>query len=336
MVNETPSKASNRTGDGSKNGEKTEIFISPRFKSAAAMAGWDEEDLIIASFVVDDTPERSSSKRRRHSNLLFKSTSPSSGSRRKQRSKQSSIPLPVVDLDEVIRQEEEKSAEKKKKKKTETLEEEEKILSEKKNSTEIVLPCIDKLRDELSCAICLEICFEPSTTTCGHSFCKKCLRSAADKCGRKCPKCRQLIGNGKYCTVNTVLWNTIQLLFPKEVETQRANSRGKETPSPRNPNLRSRNRQTALEDRLQREDLSRLFVSEERNERSERRRRVPSVRLDQDRDAALALRLQRHEFASAFGITAASSSSTSSSVSNLSIARANLRAMASRAVRRQG
>lgn len=26
-----------------------------------------------------------------------------------------------------------------------------------------------------------------------HSFCKKCLRSAADRCGKKCPKCRQLI-----------------------------------------------------------------------------------------------------------------------------------------------
>lgn len=141
--------------------------------------------------------------------------------------------------------------------------------------------------------------------------------------------------NGRYCTVNTVLWNTIQLLFPKEVEAQRAasvNLRGKETPSPRKSNqrLRSRNR----EERLQREDISRLFVSEERSERSERRRRSASMRLDQDRDAALALRLQRQEFASAFGVTTAEASS--SSASTLSLARANLRAMASRAVRRQG
>ncbi|CAD5324291.1 unnamed protein product [Arabidopsis thaliana] len=318
MVSETPLRVTNRSGDGSngskevsiareKNGENAEIFISPRFKSAAAMAGWDEEDLIIASFVVDDTPERSSSKRRRRSNLLFKSTPPSGSSRRKQRVKQSLVPLPVIDLDKVIRHED-----------------------------HVVLPCIDKLRDELSCAIC----FEPSTTTCGHSFCKKCLRSAADKCGRKCPKCRQLIGNGRYCTVNTVLWNTIQLLFPKEVEAQRAasaNLKGKETPSPRNPNqrLRSRNRETALfQERLQREDISRLLVSEERSERSERRRRSTSMRLDQNRDAALAMRLQRQEFASAFGATTAETSS--SSVSTLSRARANLQAMASRAVRRQG
>ncbi|CAH8358830.1 unnamed protein product [Eruca vesicaria subsp. sativa] len=116
---------------------------------------------------------------------------------------------------------------------------------ELKNSTSVVLPCIDKLRDELSCA---------------------CLRSAVDKCGRKCPKCKQLIGNGKYCTVNTVLWYTIQLLFPIEVEAQRATASSnfltKETPSLRNSNqrMRSRNRETTLQARLQREDISRLLV----------------------------------------------------------------------------
>ncbi|KAJ0230114.1 hypothetical protein HA466_0310680 [Hirschfeldia incana] len=345
MVSETPSKATNRSTDGS----SADIFISPRFKSAAALAGWDEEDLIMASFVVEDTPERSSSKRRRRSSLLSKTSPPSSGSRRRQRIKQSPNPFPVIDLDEVIRREEERSAEKKNRKNKETItetkeekraEKDEKMLPEQKNSTSVVLPCIDKLRDELSCAICLEICYEPSTTTCGHSFCKKCLRSAADKCGRKCPKCRQLIGNGKYCTVNTVLWNTIQLLFPKEVEAQRAaassNFLTKETQSPRDSNqrLRSRNRDTAYQARLQREDISRLLVSEER---SERRRRGGSVRLDQDSDAAFALRLQRQEFASAFGVTAAGETSSSSSSTDVSLsrARANLRAMASRASRRQ-
>ncbi|KAL0682379.1 hypothetical protein Bca4012_049226 [Brassica carinata] len=179
--------------------------------------------------------------------------------------------------------EEERSAEKKKRKNKETksetkeekrAEKDEKILPEEKNTTSVALPCIDKLRDELSCAICLEICYEPSTTTCGHR-------------------------NGKYCTVNTVLWNTIQLMFPKEVEAQRAaasaNFLTKETPSPRDSNqkVRSRNRDTAFQARLQREDISRLLVSEERRRRG--------VRLDQDSDAAFALRLQRQEFASAFG-----------------------------------
>lgn len=58
---------------------------------------------------------------------------------------------------------EEKSAEKKKKKRemeTETQEEKKKIdrdekISSEQNSTSVVLPCIDKLRDELSCAVCI-------------------------------------------------------------------------------------------------------------------------------------------------------------------------------------
>uniref|UniRef100_A0A0D3AMT5 RING-type E3 ubiquitin transferase n=1 Tax=Brassica oleracea var. oleracea TaxID=109376 RepID=A0A0D3AMT5_BRAOL len=166
--------------------------------------------------------------------------------------------------------EEERSAEKKKSKNKETksetkeekrAEKDEKILPEEKNTTSVALSCIDKFRDELSCAICLEICYEP------------------------------------------ILWNTIQLMFPKEVEAQRAaasaNFLTKETPSPRDSNqkVRSRNRDTAFQARLQREDISRLLVSEERRRRG--------VRLDQDSDAAFALRLQRQEFASAFGGTVA-------------------------------
>ncbi|KAK8693291.1 hypothetical protein V6N13_070880 [Hibiscus sabdariffa] len=168
------------------------------------------------------------------------------------------------------------------------------------------LECMDKLREELSCAICLDICYEPSTTPCGHSFCKKCLRSAADKCGKRCPKCRQLISNEISCALNRVLWNIIQLLFPKEVSEARKsaagalNSRKVECRSPesgRRSTRRTRSvrpptvstRDAALALRLQREDLSRL---ESTNDSSRRRRQTPS----QDEDAALALRLQREEF----------------------------------------
>lgn len=57
---------------------------------------------------------------------------------------------------------EERSAEKKKRKNKETkaetkeekkVEKDEKILPEEKNTTSAALPCIDKLRDELSCAV---------------------------------------------------------------------------------------------------------------------------------------------------------------------------------------
>ncbi|KAL4325385.1 hypothetical protein GQ457_11G030690 [Hibiscus cannabinus] len=44
-----------------------------------------------------------------------------------------------------------------------------------------------------------------------------------DKCGKRCPKCQQLISPRLYmhqwisCALNTILWNTIQLLFSKQV-----------------------------------------------------------------------------------------------------------------------
>ncbi|XP_024538950.1 putative E3 ubiquitin-protein ligase RING1a [Selaginella moellendorffii] len=74
--------------------------------------------------------------------------------------------------------------------------------------------CLDQLRDELSCAVCLDVCFKPSTTSCGHSFCRSCLQSAVSKCGLRCPKCRQAIK--EQGAINVVLWNTIQILFPDE------------------------------------------------------------------------------------------------------------------------
>lgn len=55
-------------------------MFSPRFKSVAAMAGWDEESLLVASLVVDDTPERQV-KYKKRSDLHFK-TPPTNSSRR--------------------------------------------------------------------------------------------------------------------------------------------------------------------------------------------------------------------------------------------------------------
>ncbi|KAI4320150.1 hypothetical protein MLD38_033657 [Melastoma candidum] len=220
------------------------------------------------------------------------------------------------------------------------------------------LPSMDRLREELSCAICLEICFEPSTTPCGHSFCRKCLKSVADKCGKRCPKCRQLISNGRSCSVNTVLWNTIQLLFPDEVESRKAakaeNIIVSEEPECHLPEVAASN------SAWQRSQRAAAVMSRELHER---RRATPSIsevpqfhvpgrgeinnywrrslrsvgvvdrdlhertrRLipSQDEDAAMALRLQREEFMEAFRETRDSTS--------LSMARANLSALSSRAI----
>jgi hypothetical protein len=61
------------------NGQNVDGIFSPRFKSLAAMAGWDEEALLHASLVVEDTPEREL-KNKKRSDLLFKT--PPTNSRR--------------------------------------------------------------------------------------------------------------------------------------------------------------------------------------------------------------------------------------------------------------
>ncbi|XP_049382042.1 uncharacterized protein LOC125846565 isoform X2 [Solanum stenotomum] len=209
------------------NGENREGLFSPRFKSVAAMAGWDEEALLIASFVVEETPDRQH-KQKKLTGLQHFVTPPSNSRRKRRAQKRSpaSIHVAVIDLDDDDTAKTENEKKKPEQKFTgkgdkEGVEASEEYGSCVSSSGSAIL-CTDRLREELSCAICLEICFEPSTTPCGHSFCRKCLQSAADKCGTRCPKCRQLISNGRSCTVNTVLWNTIQLLFPKEVEARKA------------------------------------------------------------------------------------------------------------------
>ncbi|GMI67092.1 hypothetical protein like AT3G27330 [Hibiscus trionum] len=296
------------------------LLFSPRFKSAAAMAGWDEETLIIATLVVEDTPDRQS-KHKKRSDFVFK-TPPSANSRRKRRAKRRSpvsthiAPFNLNEEEDTSQQESkaesmEQRIDVKDEKKTELNEPLEQAPDVSCSSPSPAFHCMDKLREELSCAICLDICFEPSTTPCGHSFCKKCLRSAADKCGKRCPKCRQLIRNGISCAVNTVLWNTIQLLFPNEVSEARKsvagalNSREVECRSPesgRRSTRRTRSvrpptvsaRDDALALRLQREDLSRLESADDSSLRRGRRT------LSQDEDATLALRLQREQFMESF------------------------------------
>ncbi|XP_004231812.1 putative E3 ubiquitin-protein ligase RING1a [Solanum lycopersicum] len=358
--------------------DKVEGLLSPKFRSVAAMAGWDEEALLMASLVVEDTPDRLSKQKKRSDLLHFKT--PPTNSRRKRRAQKrspASITATVLDLEDqdTAKQESEKkeaelkldekgdealeeqgcsvatsSTKKIEPKSIEKADTKEAEASEEQgcsvSSSSAAFPSIDLLREELSCAICLEICFEPSTTPCGHSFCKKCLRSAADKCGKKCPKCRQLISNGRSCTVNTVLWNTIQLLFPKEVETRKAaadlSSREAKRQSPvRAVATHSNSRTTRVlllnspesgpssqerrNSRAMRRQSARASAMPSRNRDISSRRELPS----QDGDAALALRMQREEFMESFRTR---SSADEQYRSSLALARANLRAMASRAI----
>ncbi|CAN4082337.1 unnamed protein product [Withania somnifera] len=379
MVNEDPIKSPhNPKGGNPLKQHNGEGLFSPKFRSVAAMAGWDEETLLLASLVVEDNPDRVPAQKKRSDLLHFKTPPPNSRRKRRvQKRSPASITATVLDLDA-----EDDSANKESKKKVadggEALEEQvfsvpsssKKMESESiekadtkgaeaseeqgrsvssSSSSSSAFPSIDGLREELSCTICLEICFEPSTTPCGHSFCKKCLRSAADKCGKRCPKCRQLISNGRSCTVNTVLWNTIQLLFPKEVETRKAAA----TLNSREAKRRSLVRASATHSNITSSRTTRFLLlnslesgpssQERRNSRTLRRQGVRASGMSsrneditsrrelpsQDEDAALALRLQREEFMDSFR---ARSSANEQYRSSLALARANLRAMASRAI----
>ncbi|ONM61021.1 zinc finger (C3HC4-type RING finger) family protein [Zea mays] len=205
--------------------------------------------------------------------------------------------------------------------------------------------------------ICLDICFEPTTTPCGHSFCMRCLRHAAAKCGKRCPKCRQFISSSKSCTINTVLWNTIQLLFPSEVEARKGSS---SSPSPCDkddvranrfsqggPGMRTRSRSSgsgfiSSEGRTRSSFIepgasANFIVSTYGSARSSNSRRgfVPAsqlllTRLEQSEDAAaLAYRLQQEEFVNAFEEPEQERQPRDA----VSTARDTLRAMASRAIR---
>ncbi|KAI3784658.1 hypothetical protein L1987_43761 [Smallanthus sonchifolius] len=358
MVDEEPKRSSPKQSENGGNGN---CLFSPGFRSAAAMAGWDEETLLMASLVVEDTPDRDS-KQKRRSDPMFKT--PPTNSRRKRRDQRKS---PVSNFVAVLDLDEEGILEKKKEQKINVDVNGKK--AEKSNETgsgNASIPCIDRLREELSCAICLEICFEPSTTSCGHSFCKKCLRSAADKCGKRCPKCRQLISNGRSCTINTVLWNTIQLLFPQEIEARKVSvgaSSTLESSDLLSPPPRRRNQYRSVIQALNSPEGEQLSLERRRrtsnhhqhnlrhqsfrpasvvllnsresgdNSVSRRRRRREVVAPVQDDDATLALRLQREEFMGAFGGSEQPPQEQQQHRrSSVATASSNLRAMASRAI----
>ncbi|XP_039138084.1 putative E3 ubiquitin-protein ligase RING1b isoform X1 [Dioscorea cayenensis subsp. rotundata] len=318
--------------------KKDESMLSPGFRSAAAMAGWDEEALLLASLIVEDTPLRESRQKKRPG---FLSKTPSSTNsirkRRPRRQSPGSLPAVVLCLDDEKNDVQEGDGVKRREEGDGGVDEEknggEEVSAEK--VSENGFPCIDRLREELSCAICLEVCFEPSTTPCGHSFCIKCLKSSASKCGKRCPKCRQLISSTRSYTVNTVLWNTIQLLFPDEIKARtkciNTSSSPKTSPERRNRNTITSSARTTIS------QAPRAIARDNNNGSNRRRRAMPS----QSEDAALALRLQREEFMEAFRENDNEQQQQQQhQPRNASVytARNNLRAMASRAVnfRRRG
>lgn len=116
--------------------------------------------------------------------------------------------------------------------------------------------------------------------------------------------------------MNTVLWNTIQLLFPQEIEAKKSSKPSHEQHKHETPKDGHRSRRHGVV----------LAVSSDAGSGGSRirRRRAPT----QAEDAALALRLQREEFMDTF---LHGSQTFEPPMRSFTSARAHLRALASRA-----
>ncbi|OBT41248.1 hypothetical protein VE00_08980 [Pseudogymnoascus sp. WSF 3629] len=93
----------------------------------------------------------------------------------------------------------------------------------------------DKIRSEFDCQICYAIYLDPLTTTCGHTFCRKCLQRVLDH-SSYCPICRRLldlshtISPAQYPS-NARLVSLLAGLWPSLLATRRALLATEESPS---------------------------------------------------------------------------------------------------------
>ncbi len=76
---------------------------------------------------------------------------------------------------------------------------------------------LDRLHEELECPVCVRLFYDPVTTPCGHSLCRRCLRAVLDRDHPKCPLCRTIFHTGMRDTpVSNVLQRVIQQLYADE------------------------------------------------------------------------------------------------------------------------
>lgn len=88
---------------------------------------------------------------------------------------------------------------------------------------------------DLECALCYNLLFEPTTTTCGHSFCRCCLQRALEH-QIKCPICRACLPHPTGpLPISADLNRILQQVFPEETEERR-----QETEEDRQAELASR------------------------------------------------------------------------------------------------
>ena len=102
------------------------------------------------------------------------------------------------------------------------------------NMTPLQRATAPSLKQELSCAICYEPFYQPVSLTCGHSFCRECLKwwlthslratlpsTAVTHLHEKCPTCRRaLTCDGASLGVNTALRACVTALFGEELQAR--------------------------------------------------------------------------------------------------------------------
>lgn len=145
--------------------------------------------------------------------------------------------------------------------------------------------------------------------------------------------------------MNTVLWNTVQLLFPKEIEARKASMESGDGDSPKSRRGSSNERRNRGGRRggtrnnsafimgselVGLAEFNRTMTTQISTETFSNNRTATTVRRvpNQSEDAALALRLQRQEFLRNRSLPAPTPASSA-----VNSARTNLRAIAARAMR---
>lgn len=107
-------------------------------------------------------------------------------------------------------------------------------LMQKKRGPLAGLPMlVTDVLSELECHICVTLLYEPLTTPCGHTFCKKCLLRSSDHSNR-CPLCRSELPGMSYfihAPLNLTLSNLILTTFPVLYEQRRDLSKQEENDS---------------------------------------------------------------------------------------------------------
>jgi Lon protease-like protein len=84
-----------------------------------------------------------------------------------------------------------------------------------KQSSETRTLKIHEVSDDFECVLCMKLFYEPVTTPCGHTFCRRCLQRSLDH-NLKCPMCRNILHFSADHPVNITLKNIIEKNFPEE------------------------------------------------------------------------------------------------------------------------